>query len=505
MWIKSLNLNNVRSYESETITFSRRMNILIGPNNAGKSTILLPILGLQDKLPSLGAEDCRVNSESASAVITFDAIDQHFFPPETKNISFDFKRGESHGGFNLYTMLINGNRGHINRLASKEPRNLIYPFLSKRKVTQLDETTNSETVESVPEDFENLNAKIDRLSDPTFLPAHDLYMRACDEILGFRVTSAHTQRGKRGVFTVRNKTNIPLLAMGEGVMNILGLVVHLALADDRLFVIEEPENDVHPKALKGLLDLICEKSKNNQFIITTHSNIVLKRAGSFPESKVFQVSCSLNGARIPTSTVRELGNDPEDRRLALSELGYDLQDVDIWGAWLMLEESSAEKLIRNYFIPWYVPKLQNRLRTFSARSVSEVAPKFRDFNDLFVFLHLEPVYKNKVWVLVDGGEEEGKIIKQIKDAYCKSGWSEQQFQQLSKHDFEHYYPECFRDDVNNIVALTDKQAKRAAKKALLEKVEKWIAANQKAAEAAFATSAAEVIEVLRRIDKALEN
>jgi predicted ATPase len=34
--------------------------------------------------------------------------------------------------------------------------------------------------------------------------------------------------------------------MGEGVMNILGLIVHLAIAENRLFLVEEPENDVHP-------------------------------------------------------------------------------------------------------------------------------------------------------------------------------------------------------------------------------------------------------------------
>ena len=41
--------------------------------------------------------------------------------------------------------------------------------------------------------------------------------------------------------------------MGEGVANIVGLLVDLCLAENKLFLIEEPENDIHPKALKGLL------------------------------------------------------------------------------------------------------------------------------------------------------------------------------------------------------------------------------------------------------------
>ncbi len=67
-----------------------------------------------------------------------------------------------------------------------------------------------------------------------------------------------------------------------------------------------------------------------------------------------------------------------------------------WVTWsfgplgFLLEESSAEKIVREYLIPWFVPKLGGKLRTFSARSVSEVEAKFEDFNKLFVFLHLSP-------------------------------------------------------------------------------------------------------------------
>lgn len=91
-------------------------------------------------------------------------------------------------------------------------------------------------------------------------------------------------------------------------------------------------------------------------------------------------------------------------------MGYDFFDFDLWSAWLILEESSAERIIREYLIPWFVPELKGRLRTYSANSLSEVETKFRDFNNLFVFLHLQPTYKNLAWVVVDGGEEEAKII-----------------------------------------------------------------------------------------------
>ncbi|TAN35645.1 MAG: hypothetical protein EPN23_10750 [Verrucomicrobia bacterium] len=503
MWIQSLILKNIRSFVEAKVDFSKRINVLVGPNNAGKSTILLPLLGLQDGLPYPRPEDVRLGETEARAEITFGDCDQKYFHKKLTRARYLYRK--DHNDFPLLEVIEGTNHHeHVHKPPGKEPGNFIYPFVSKRKVTQLGEQVSDGVVEAVPSTFTNLNAKIDRLSNPEFLPAHALYMRACDEILGFRVTTAHTGQGKRAVYTVRNMNQIPLLAMGEGVMNILGLVVHLAIAENQLFLIEEPENDVHPKALKALLDLIGEKSAENQFILTTHSNIVLKRLGSYPECKVLRVDSTLV-KRMPTSSVREIDASPDSRREVLSELGYELHDVDMWAAWLILEESSAEKMIREYLIPWFVPSLGPRLRTYSAHSLSEVAPRFRDFNELLVFLHLEPAYKNKAWVLVDGGDAEKTIVDQLAEFYGRTGWNRRQFKQLANHNFEDYYPVRFADRVAQVKALADKKAKREAKRALLEEVEGAIGKNEDTLRAEFESSAAEVVAVLREIEESLSS
>ncbi len=501
MWIQSLTLKNIRSFSEAKIDFSKCINVLVGPNNAGKSTILLPLLGLQDGLPHPTLADVRLGETEASAEMTFGDFDQKYFRKKFARVWYQYRK--DHNDFPLFGAAEGKNQQEgCNKAPGKEPGNYVYPFVSKRKVTQLGEHVTDGIVEAIPSTFENLNAKIDRLSNPEFLPAHTLYMRACDEILGFRVTTAHTGQGKSAVYTVRNMNQIPLLAMGEGVMNILGLVVHLAIAEKQLFLIEEPENDVHPKALKALLDLIGEKSTDNQFIITTHSNIVLKRLGAYPECKVLRVESTLVN-RMPTSAVTEIEASPESRREVLAELGYELHDVDMWDAWLILEESSAEKIIREYLIPWFVPSLGPRLRTYSAHSLSEIAPRFRDFNDLFVFLHLEPAYKNKAWVVVDGGEAEKTTVDQLAALYGRSGWKPAQFQQLRNHDFEDYYPTCFAERVAKVKAIREKNARRDAKRSLLEEVERAIAEDEGALRGAFETSATELITVLRDIEKSL--
>jgi predicted ATPase len=503
MWIKSLRLTNIRSFADATLRFSKGINVLVGPNNSGKSTILRPLMALQSGFDQLSATDIRIGQEGLLATIEIGDPEKSWHDGNPAWVWFQLppKRNEH---YLMYAASMDGQKQALHRpIPNQEPHNFIYPFLSKRKVTKLSHDVKTDIVCSVAPTFEHLNAKIDRLSSPEFVPAHDLYMRACKNILGFKVTAASTSSGKMAVYTVRNLRNIPLLAMGEGVMNILGMVVNLAMAEGKLFLIEEPENDLHPRALKALMDLVIEKAKDNQFIVTTHSNIVLKQLGAAQDAKVFRVAYSLP-ERLPTSTVSELDNSAEARREILEDMGYELHDIDLFDAWLLFEEATAERIVREFLIPWFAPNLSGRLRTYSAHSVSEVGPKFRDLNDLLVFLHLEPVYKNRAWVLVDAGKEEKAVIDQLRDTYAKSGWKADQFRQLSQHDFERYYPANFQDEVTRILAIPDTNAKQKAKKELLDCVIKWIGEDDSRAKSQFEESAREVIAILKDIETALK-
>jgi hypothetical protein len=62
---------------------------------------------------------------------------------------------------------------------------------------------------------------------------------------------------------------------------------------------------------------------------------------------------------IPTSTVREVPATREARIGVLRRLGYELSDFDLWDGWLILEESSAEVIIR-YLIPPVATNLATR-------------------------------------------------------------------------------------------------------------------------------------------------
>ncbi|HVB73402.1 MAG TPA: AAA family ATPase, partial [Ktedonobacteraceae bacterium] len=76
MWLSSIEINNIKSFaDSKVIKLDKRMNILIGPNNAGKSVIIQALYLLQN--PSiLGSNDIRRGASEGKVIIGLEDIDE---------------------------------------------------------------------------------------------------------------------------------------------------------------------------------------------------------------------------------------------------------------------------------------------------------------------------------------------------------------------------------------------------------------------------------------------
>lgn len=500
MKITAIELKNIRGFkELKKTEFSKKINVFIGANNSGKSTILNSIFVLQ-RSNVISTSDVTVGERDCEIKLFLEGyhnnlIDQYIpgsyfsYLPVEKKRHYKDSRAKS--------LQI------IDTIPEIEPYNLIYPYLSKRKTASFVDQINEQNTNAVIGNFTYLYSKIDRIVTPQYQPANSEYIKACKEILGFEISTLASSNGKKAVYFIRNQEHIPLTAMGEGVSNIVGLITDLCVSENKIFLIEEPENDIHPTALKALLKFIIEKSETNQFFISTHSNIVMKYLGGVKDTKIFNVVSELSDKSRPklfVSTMNEVSTNPEERKQILESLGYEFNDFGLWSAWLFLEESSAEVLIRDWFVKWFTPKLKDKLRTYSSGSLSKITPKFEDFNNLFVYLHLEPLYKNKVWIIVDNGDEEVQVIKKLKETYSRHGWNEENFSNFSEHDFEKYYPAIFKEKVDKIITEKDKQRKRQLKKDLLEEIKSWITKDEKEAKAQFKISAQPVIEKLKLIE-----
>lgn len=67
---------------------------------------------------------------------------------------------------------------------------------------------------------------------------------------------------------------LPINAFGDGVRHLLMMAYEFARRRDHVFLIEEPETHLHPGLQRHLLQLMKEDDRN-QFIVTTHSPVLL--------------------------------------------------------------------------------------------------------------------------------------------------------------------------------------------------------------------------------------
>ena len=532
MWISELRVRNVKSFaDSGPIQLSKGINVVVGKNNAGKSTLLQSVLCMQStnqQHPFIQLADAvRIGtSEAAINLHLKDINDAHFNANNTndgRNVK-KFSNGEegdliiSFSAISqplVLTFITKGTKNAVNSYTMttthREPNEFILPYTVRRFSQGFNPlmSNNPSQPKYVLELLAQLAEKIQPFTQSTH-SLHDQFDKLCQGLIGSPMGIIEGANGHLpGIYT-NHDGSIPLSQMGDGVPHIIGLIIHLLKAEKRLFVIEELESGINPEPLKLLLEEIkrSAKERQNQFIISTHSNIVLQSLASEKDCTIIEVS-QIHNQRggIPESFCIQIeGNDVEARRHVLTNLGYSLADSDMFDGWLILEEASAETIIRKFLIPQFAPKLANVLGIIATKGYQRVESQVTALEQNFLYLHLTSVYKERIWAIIDGGENEKQVIESLQKKF--KSWSPEHFDQFNEHDFEKYYPSCFQDDVEVISNIAgnnrdSRKLKQDKKKELLNKLMKWIDEDMVRAKREFEFSAQEVINKLRKIESQL--
>ena len=498
MRISSIRLSGIRCFaDTGDIQLGPGCNILVGQNNVGKSTIVKTIIDWQIGIVKSHAE-VRPGSLDSKFEITVDDIS----PKDPLLEKTNEKNSER------YSVVWPGHtqRGELNYLVERPtifdnrwPTNFVVPFITKRKAYKFDHNVSTAAHSAIDGTFLNLYARIDRVATPG-ITAHELYKAAVTEIVGVFITTRSSESGKQAGYYFDDDNFVTLDNMGDGVSEIVALVVELSLAEHKVFVLEEPETSLHPKALKALLNLIRESATKNQFIITTHSNIVVREL-AVEGTRIFRVFRDEEQLKAP-SNVALVENNPAAHRELLRELGYEFGDFDLHEGWLFLEEASAETIIRDVLIPLFAPTLTGRLRTFSASGVTNVEPSVSEFQRLITFIHLDPVYRDRLWIRVDGDPPGVETIGNIHKKFPYL--AEPRAKYFSASKFEDFYPKAFSSEVDSAFSIKNKQERQDAKEKLLRKVVEWTNKNQEDARLEWEKCASEPIALLQLICQTLD-
>ncbi len=263
-YIKQLKIENYKSFsEEQVIDFAipntdgscSGLNVIVGPNNSGKSTIFDALLKLNP-----GKVIARSERHGDKAVL-ITIVDEN----------------------NQNTVITNNNGGHQALLSGEQAitastfeivpsrRHWAHQFSGSEGWANYSSQVKSNS------DKNSVDGRFGRtLADLNSNPAKKEVFNQMMKVLvpDFRDWTTDTLEEGQSEFisyTTASGAKHNTSLLGDGIISLFRIVAVLVNNEKTVLLIDEPELSLHPQALKRLAKLISKEAKDTQIIINTHS------------------------------------------------------------------------------------------------------------------------------------------------------------------------------------------------------------------------------------------
>ena len=291
MRLHSIRIQNYKSLQDVTLTDLQAVNLLIGPNNSGKSNVLKALEWVKNAVDAPYNTAQSIIKGNVKDTFNKDAANERSFYCifEGENAFFHIKNFKSAyypiEGIILENKILTNtnNSAGWNSSFSK----ILKDYLSKTFIYTIVPSTFSKPTSylytnQVNADGSNLVSFLDVMRNDYPLIFKQIIKDLSDCVPSFTEITT-TKIGTQGLTqTIRffDKNNNSYLAdeVSEGVLYFLALlcIVHQP-EPPKLLLLEEPEKGVHPRRIKEVMDYIftLAETKDIQIIMTTHSPYVV--------------------------------------------------------------------------------------------------------------------------------------------------------------------------------------------------------------------------------------
>lgn len=312
--IQRVRLVNFRIFRDQTFSPNPGMNIFVGDNATGKSSLLLAIdmalsgsisrvmaFGMENIMNAVAVSEWRKDPRLETLPKAF--VELTFEMPDKPKYSDFF--GQRHSRGNLghefgIKMMIEPNPDRAEELAdalrNSNGATFPYSFYSVDFSTFADIRYNGFKKPCKSAFLDNSTVNTGRLFKKivadTYQAALDDSSRASiehkfsDNLSRFTLPEAATRQslivsGNLADFLDISENGVSFSNHGEGSVNLRKTESSLSgfSGNDAVFLVEEPENHLSPRGLKKVVSLIADKTKDCQVFIATHSSYIASRLG----------------------------------------------------------------------------------------------------------------------------------------------------------------------------------------------------------------------------------
>ena len=314
MQTASLNPGEVKQFNASKI------NIFVGPNGGGKSTVLDMVRALKD--PEVIKTVARENMRSTTAATSI----IHFENGTWVGSMFNKLKIEEFGTYVSVTTQADKHvfEGSIYSNSSTPPKKLVN-VLEKIEAKISFRRSNDERGVSIQRVIDALNSDGKNLVGlaPNPLQSDQIAYASPpgqDHTYKYAQPVSHIKNGVLGVYLnddLFQRNHIPLKLLPSGWRAFAGLVGWLnSVDDDQICVIEEPEVHLHPTLQRLMIARVSEivTRKNLQLFISTHSSVLIDISSwAVSDVSLFEVNGhALSELTSPAKALAGLGIKPSD-------------------------------------------------------------------------------------------------------------------------------------------------------------------------------------------------
>lgn len=315
--LQSLQLDNYRNFDKLFLDGFRRINILSGMNNTGKTSILEAIFMAHDRY----AADFSIKPLVWRGLTLFEMNARSIWHPYFHNFDFEkpIKITLSDSGYKSvveYRISKSVNTSFILDSINKNPGAVMDSSVSEDETMNTfyfenNKKTGSSKITIGPNN--QLNMHLNDMQPPrktaVFVPAssrgnnhndaESLGKMDIDYGLGefvkylqmieprLKSISIVPAAGQSTLYAdISLKRKVPLSYMGEGISKLISILTAILSRPNGVIMIDEIENGIHYSLFPKIWEVIFDAAKkhNTQIFVTTHSNDVLRGLAKYWES-----------------------------------------------------------------------------------------------------------------------------------------------------------------------------------------------------------------------------